>query len=343
MKDGGHWRARVAVALAAGMLTCVSAWAGPTVDLVRGRGTLVCGTHLGLPGFGALNSQGRWEGMDVDLCRAVAAAVLGDPEKVRFVPLSAQQRFAALQSGEIDLLARSATWTFSRESELGVSFAAITFHDVQAIMVAARTGVKSAAELHGATVCVQAGTTNEKNLSDYSRSHGLQLRPIVFDTLEAAVAAYLAGRCAAYTNDTASLAAVRGHQVKAPADHVILPDRIAKEPLAVAVRKGDETWLSIVRWTVYGLVNAEELGITRANVDAMRASERPDVLRALGGEDLGKGLGLDAQWLYRAVKAVGNYGEIFQRNLGEGTPVGLVRGPNALWRDGGLLYAPPLR
>ena len=329
-----------------GIMTCAcSAWAGKTLDQIKQRDQLVCGVNTGIAGFSAADSQGKWSGMDVDVCKAVAAAVLGSPDKVRYVPLSAPQRFAALQSGEVDILSRNTTVTLSRDTALGLSLTAVVFYDGQGFMVSAKSGIKSAKQLKNATVCTQTGTTTEKNLSDFSRAHKLGIKPVVFEKLDAANAAYFSGRCQAYTTDASGLASIRSREAKNPKDHVILPDLISKEPLGPMVRKGDDEWLSVVRWTVFGMIEAEELGVRQDQVQQMQSeSTDPAVLRLLGkGEDLGKMLGLDKEWLARALAAVGNYGEIFERHVGEKTPVGLKRGANALWTQGGLMYALPLR
>ena len=327
------------------MTFACSAWAGKTLDQIKQRDQLVCGVNTGIAGFSAADSQGKWSGMDVDVCKAVAAAVLGSPDKVRYVPLSAPQRFAALQSGEVDILSRNTTVTLSRDTALGLSLTAVVFYDGQGFMVSAKSGIKSAKQLKNATVCTQTGTTTEKNLSDFSRAHKLGIKPVVFEKLDAANAAYFSGRCQAYTTDASGLASIRSREAKNPKDHVILPDLISKEPLGPMVRKGDDEWLSVVRWTVFGLIEAEELGVRQDQVQQMQSeSTDPAVLRLLGkGEDLGKMLGLDKEWLARALAAVGNYGEIFERHVGEKTPVGLKRGANALWTQGGLMYALPLR
>jgi general L-amino acid transport system substrate-binding protein len=321
------------------------AWAGKTLDAVKQRGQLVCGVNTGLAGFGAADSQGKWTGMDVDICRAIAAATLGDASKVRFVPLSAPQRFTALQSGEVDVLSRNTTFTLTRDASMGLHQTAVTFYDGQAFMVPAKSNIKSAKQLKGATVCVQSGTTTEKNLTDFSRANKLDLKPVVFEKFDAANAAYFAGRCKAYTTDGSGLASIRAKEAKSPKDHVILPEMISKEPLGPMVRRGDDEWLAIVKWTIYGLIEAEEVGITAANIDALKAdSSDPVVLRLLGkSDDTGKLLGLDREWLSRAIAAVGNYGEIFELHLGEKTPLGLKRGLNAPWNKGGLQYAIPIR
>lgn len=331
---------------AAASVVATPALAGKDLDAVKQRGQLVCGVNTGLAGFSAADSQGRWTGLDVDICRAVAAAILNDANKVRFSPLTAQQRFTALQSGEVDILSRNTTWTLTRDASLGLHFTGVTFYDGQGFMVPKSLGVTSAKDLKGATVCVQSGTTTELNLTDYSRANNLNLRPVVFEKQEAATGAYFAGRCQAFTTDASGLASVRSQEAKNPDDHVILPELISKEPLGPSVRRGDDEFFGIVKWVTYALMEAEEYGITQANADQMRAeSKNPGVMRLLGGgtEDTGKLLGLDREWALRAIKAVGNYGEIFERNVGPKTPIGLPRGANELWTRGGLMYAPPVR
>jgi general L-amino acid transport system substrate-binding protein len=331
--------------LAAGALTVLPAHAGKTLDTIKQRGQVICGVNTGLAGFSAADSQGNWTGLDVDICRAIAAATVGDATKVRFVPTNAQQRFTALQSGEIDVLSRNTTWTLTRDASLGMHFTGVTYYDGQGFMVPVKSKVKSAKQLKGATVCVQSGTTTEKNLTDYSRANNLGIKPVVFEKVEAATGAYFSGRCQAYTTDASGLASVRNKEAKNPADHVILPELISKEPLGPAVRRGDDEWFAIVKWVVYGLIEAEEYGVTQANVDKLLAeSTDPVILRLLGKtEDTGKLLGLDKDWMVRAIKATGNYGEIFERNVGPKTPLNLPRGVNNLWTKGGLMYAPPVR
>lgn len=321
------------------------AHAGKTLDAVRKGGLLQCGVSNGLAGFSAPDTKGAWSGLDVDLCRAVAAAVLNDPAKVNFVPLNAQQRFTALQSGQIDLLSRNTSWTLTRDTALGLSFTAITYIDGQGFLVAKKYKVTQAKQLKGAQVCVQAGTTTEKNLSDFSRAHQLGIKPVVFDGYEAGFKALFSGRCQAYTADASALASIRNKEAPVPADYVILPDLISKEPLGPVVRRGDEDWLAIVKWTVFALQEAEELGITQANADRLlKTSTDPAVQRLLGGaEDLGKPLGLDKAWALRAIKAVGNHGEVFERNVGGQSLLKLPRGVNRLWTQGGLIYPPPVR
>ena len=340
-----HRLTQLTLTIAACLGVAAPAWAGKTLEQIRQRDQIVCGVSTGVAGFSAADSQGKWTGMDVDVCRALAAAVLGSPDKVRYVPLAAPQRFTALQSGEVDLLSRNTTVTLSRDTTLGLSMTAVLLYDGQGFMVPAKLNLKSARQLKDATVCVQSGTTTEKNLSDYSRTHKLNLKPVVFEKIDAANAAYFAGRCKAYSTDASGLASVRSREAKNPKEHIILPELISKEPLGPMVRKGDDEWLAIVRWTVYGLIEAEEQGVRSDNLQKLLAeSTDPVVMRLLGkGDDLGKALGLDKEWLLRALGSVGNYGEMFERHLGEKTPVGLKRGANNLWTQGGLLYALPLR
>ncbi|MFL1463576.1 amino acid ABC transporter substrate-binding protein [Roseococcus sp. DSY-14] len=315
---------------------------GSTLDAIRSRGTLICGVNTGLAGFAAPNSQGVWQGFDVDYCRALAIAIFNDASKVRYVPTTAQNRFTALQSGEVDILSRNTTWTLSRDTSLGFDFAATNFYDGQGFMVKRSLNVNNANQLDGATVCVQPGTTTEQNLADWARGARIQIRPVVIERLEDNIAAYIAGRCDAYTTDVSGLAATRAVQQN-PNDHVILPQVISKEPLGPLFRHGDQRFGDLVRWLHFGLVGAEEFGITTANVDQMLANDpRPEVQRMLGRTGgLGQMLGVDNAWMVNVLKGVGNYGEIFQRNL---APIGLQRGPNALWtQPGGQQYAPPFR
>ena len=338
-------RLAAATLFAAATLTTAPAMAGKTIDAMKARGQLVCGVNPSLPGFSAADSQGVWAGLDVDVCKAVAATVMGDAAKVKWVPLNASQRFAVLQSGEIDLLSRNTTWTLTRNASLGMAFTGVTYYDGQGFMVPKKTKITSAKQLKGATVCVQSGTTTEKNLSDFSKAAGLAIKPVVFDTQEATNKAYFAGRCQAYTTDASGLASVRNKEASNPDDHLILPDLISKEPLGPSVRRGDDEFFTIVKWVVFALLEAEEYGITQANVDQMKAdSKDPVVQRILGtSEDTGKLLGLDKDWAYRAIKATGNYGEIFERNVGPKSALKLPRGVNNLWNKGGLMYAPPIR
>ena len=322
-----------------------TAQAGKTLDAIKARGQLVCGVNPSLPGFSAADSQGNWAGMDVDVCKAIAAAVLNDATKIKWVPLNAAKRFAALQSGEVDVLSRNTTWTLTRDASLGLFFTGTTYYDGQGFMVTKKSKITSAKQLKGATVCVQSGTTTEKNLTDFSKAAGLALKSVVFETQEATNKAYFSGRCQAYTTDASGLASVRNKEAGNPEDHVILPELISKEPLGPAVRRGDDEFYTIVKWVVFALIEAEEYGITQENVDAMRAkSTDPVVQRILGtSEDTGKLLGLDKDWVYRPIKAVGNYGEIFDRNVGPKSALKLPRGANNLWSKGGFMYAPPVR
>jgi len=337
---------KTALAFAIGSLAayCSLAYAGKTLDAVKQRGQLVCGVSTGVPGFSQADSQGNWAGLDVDVCKAVAAAILGDSRKVKYVSLNAQQRFAALQSGEIDLLSRNTTWTLTRDASLGMVFTGVTYYDGQGFMVPSKTKITSAKALKGATVCVQSGTTTEKNLTDFSKTNNLNIKPVVFGTLEAANAAYFAGRCQAYTTDVSGLAGIRSKEAKNPEEHSILPDLISKEPLGPSIMRGDDEFFAVVKWTFNALLEAEDYGVTQANVDQMKTSSEPPVLRLLGvSEDMGKLLGLDRDWAVRAIKAVGNYGEMFDRNVGEKSASKLPRGLNNLWSNGGLQYSPPLR
>ena len=341
-------RTKLALAiLAAGSALAIAtpAQAGKTLDAVKARGELVCGVNTGLAGFSAADSQGKWSGLDVDTCRAIAAAVLGDGNKVKFVPLTAQQRFTALQSGEIDVLSRNTTWTLTRDASLGLHFVGVTYYDGQGFMVPVKNKIKSAKQLKGATVCVQSGTTTEKNLTDYSRANNLNVKPIVFEKQEAATGAYFSGRCVAFTTDASGLASIRNKDAKDPKEHTILPELISKEPLGPVVRRGDDEWFAIAKWVLNGLIESEEYGISQDNVDKLKAeSKDPVVMRILGtSEDTGKLLGLDKDWMVRALKTVGNYGEMFERNVGPKTSLALPRGANALWNKGGLMYAPPIR
>ena len=317
--------------------------AGATLDAVKARGYLQCGVNTGLPGFSNADEKGNWTGLDVDLCRAVAAAVFGDASKVRFTPLTAKERLTAVQSGEVDLLSRNTTWTLSRDTSQGLHFTGISYYDGQGFMVSKKLGVKSARELDGAAVCILAGTTTELNLADYFRTHGMTYEPVVFDTGDQTARGFEAGRCDVLTSDQSQLYGLR-IKLAEPDKAVVLPDVISKEPLGPVVRQGDDDWFNIVRWTLFALVNAEELGIASSNVDEMKSSRNPEVRRLLGVEGAtGTGLGLADDWVYQVVKQVGNYGEVFKRNVGADSPLQVERGLNALWKDGGLQYAPPFR
>ena len=319
-----------------------TAQAGKTLDAIKSRGAIKCGVNTGLAGFSIADSKGQWTGLDADACKALAAAVLGDASKVQFVPLSAQQRFTALQSGEVDVLIRNTTWTLTRDASLGMHFAGVLFYDGQGFMVPKDLGVKSAKELDGAEVCVQTGTTTELNLADYFRANNMKFKPVVFESLEESKTAFFNGRCQVYTTDKSGLASIRAADAPSPADYVILPETISKEPLGPVVRRGDDEWFSIVKWTLYALLEAEEKGVTSGNVDQMKDSKDPVIQRLLGASgDMGGKLGLDNTWAARAIKAVGNYGELYARNV---EPIGLPRdGANQLWTKGGLMYAMPLR
>ena len=329
--------------LAAGAAAAQTAAPGPTLTTIRERGAVACGAHPGAPGFSVLDSQGVTRGLDADTCRAIAAAVLGDPGKARFTIVSSQARLPALQSGQIDVLPRTTTWTQTRDTANGLNFTAVNFYDGQGFMVRRSAGVQRARDLEGATICVTSGTTNELNLADWSRANNIRVQPLVFDQNEETRNAYNSGRCDAFTTDASQLAGIRT-ALRNPDEHVILPDVISKEPLAAAVRHGDDQWFDIVRWTIFALIEAEELGVTQANVDEMLDSPNPSIRRLLGqAGDHGPLMGIDRRWAYNAIKAVGNYGEMFNRNLGAGSPIGLPRGVNDLWTRGGLMYAMPIR
>ena len=341
LKSIGAALAGAALALAA---TVSSASAGPTLDKVRSRGVLVCAVNTGLAGFAMPDRQGNYQGLDADTCRAIAAAVFGDATKVKFVPSTAQQRFTLLQTGEVDVLVRNTTWTLLREAENGFLFAPVTYYDGQGFMVAKKLGVKSAKELNGATICVQPGTTTELNLADYFRTNHMSFKPLVIEKLDEVENAFFSGRCDAYTTDRSGLAGTRAAKAPNPDDYVILPEVISKEPLAPAVRQGDDEWYDVVRWTVFAMIRAEEKGVTSANVDAMTKSTDPEIQRMLGvTPGMGKALHLDDKFAYDIIKQVGNYGEVFDRNVGPKSPLKLERGLNRLWTDGGLMYAMPFR
>lgn len=321
-----------------------AAHAGATLDAVKAKGFVQCGVTTGLPGFSVADDKGTWTGIDVDLCRAVAAAVFGDAQAVKFTPLTAKERFTALQSGEIDMLSRNTTWTLTRDSNLGLNFAGVNYYDGQGFMVSKNLGVNSATELDGAAICIQAGTTTELNLADYFRAKGMKYTPITYDTSEETVKGFGAGRCDVLTSDQSQLYALR-IKLADPSSAKVLPEVISKEPLGPVVRNGDEDWLKVVRWSLFAMVNAEEMGVTSANVDKIRAETKdPNKQRLLGLSGIkGEGLGLSDDWSYNIVKLVGNYAEVFERNVGAGSPLGISRGLNALWTDGGIQYAPPIR
>lgn len=329
------------VALTAAMST--NAFAGATLDSVKKKGFVQCGVSIGLPGFSNADEKGNWSGLDVDVCRAVAAAVFGDANKVKYTPLTAKERFTALQSGEIDMLSRNTTWTLTRDSSLGLNFAGVNYYDGQGFMVTKNLGVKSALELDGASFCIQAGTTTELNLADYFRSNNMKYTPVTFDTSDETVKAFDAGRCDALTSDQSQLYALR-IKLGNPDGAMVLPEVISKEPLGPVTAQGDDEWYKIVRWSLFAMINAEEMGITSGNVDAKMSSDDPNIRRLLGQEGIkGSGLGLSDTWAANIVKQVGNYSESFERNVGQGSALKISRGQNALWNKGGLQYAPPIR
>jgi general L-amino acid transport system substrate-binding protein len=328
--------------LFAAALTAAGAAQAGTLEDVKARGVLICGANPSLAGFGQPDSQGVYKGFDVDACRAIAAAILNDPEKVKFLPINAKDRPTILASGQIDVLIRNTTWTLSRQTG-GMIFTGVNYYDGQGFMVHKKLGVDSALKLDGASICVQQGTTTELNVADFFRAHNLKFEPVVFSTDDETVKAYDSGRCDAYTTDASGLYAER-LKLTVPDDNVVLPEIISKEPLGPSVRPGDVHWFEIVQWSLYAMLTAEELGVTQANVDTMLKSDNPAIRRLLGVEgDFGTGLGLTNDWAYRIIKAVGNYGESFERNLGMGSPIKIPRGLNALWTNGGLQYAPPIR
>lgn len=315
-----------------------------TLAVVKERGVVRCGVTTGFAGFSAPDAKGDWQGLDVDMCRAVAAATLGDASKVKIVPLNAQQRFTALQSGEIDLLARNTTVTLTRDTGVGAIHAAINFYDGQGFLVAKSLGIKSAKEIEGATVCMQTGTSNENTMADWARANGVKYTPVVIEQFNEVVNAFAAGRCDVFTTDASGLASIRISKLSKPDDYVVLPEIISKEPLGPFVRQGDDVWLNIVKWSFNALIGAEELGLTSANVDGNVDSANPNVRRLLGATPgAGKDLGVDEKWAYNIVKQVGNYGESFERNVGMGSPLKIQRGLNALWTEGGLMYPLPVR
>ena len=331
----------VTLALAAGLTT--QAASAQTLKTVKDRGQLSCGVSQGLPGFSTPDDKGNWTGLDVDICRAIAAAIFNDATKIKFVPLSAKDRFTALQSGEIDVLSRNTTWTLSRDTSLGANFTGVTYYDGQGFLVKKSLKVNSALELNSASVCVQTGTTTEQNLADYFKGNNMKYEVIAFASADETVKAYESGRCDVFTSDVSQLYAER-LKLANPADHVVLPEVISKEPLGPMVRHGDDQWFDIVKWTLYAMVGAEELGMTQKNVDEVAKSDKPEVKRAVGTDgNLGEQLGLTKDWLVRIVKAVGNYGESFERNVGSGSKLGIARGLNNLWSKGGIQYAPPIR
>ena len=333
----------VTFAAAASLGLVATAAQAATLDDVKAKDYVQCGVTGGVPGFSAPDASNVWTGLEVDFCRALAAAIFNDAEKVRYTPLTSQERFAALSAGEIDVLSRTTTWTMSRDTDLGISFVGTMYYDGQGFMVRKADGIASALDLSGAAICIESGTTTELNAADYFAANNLEFNTVVFVDQDEVVKAYEDGRCDVYTTDGSALAAERS-KFAVPADHVILPEIISKEPLGPVVRQGDDQWFKIARWTYYALLEAEELGVTQANVDEMLGSDNPAIKRLLGVEgDFGTPIGLSKDWAYQIIKLIGNYGESFDRNVGPSTPVGLERGLNALWTNGGLQYAPPIR
>ena len=339
----------VSLLLTLGVSSAIAGSHGSTLDLVKDRGFLKCGSNTGLAGFGLPNDDGVWEGIDVDVCRAVAAAVFGDASKVEYVPTTSKVRFTVLQSGEVDMLSRNTTWTLQRDVELGLEFDGVNYYDGQGFMVPASLGVSSASELDGASVCIQVGTTTEMNLADFFSANGMSYEAVPVETNSEADAAYTAGRCDVYTTDASGLYASRAGYPD-PSAHVVLPEIVSKEPLGPSVRHGDSAWADIVRWSLNAMIIGEEKGITSANVDEMKNSKDPEVLRLLGvnqvgdtGAGYGQWLNLSDDWAYNILQQVGNYSESFERHIGPNTPINIQRGLNALYKDGGILYAPPFR
>jgi general L-amino acid transport system substrate-binding protein len=335
--------ASIAFGLVAASFAATGASAQATLNSVKQKGYLTCGSNTGLAGFGLPDAQGNWTGLDVDLCRAIAAAIFDDPTKVRYIPLAAKDRFTALQSGEVDVLSRNSTHTMSRDTQLGLDFPAINYYDGQGFMVRKKLGVSSAKELNGASICTQQGTTTELNLADYFRANNMKYEVVAFATSDETFKAYDSGRCDAFTTDASGLYAER-LRASNPDDHIVLPEIISKEPLGPAVRHGDNQWGDLVRWVHMAMLNAEELGVTKANVDQMKSSTNPEIKRLLGTEGkFGESIGLTDDWAVRVIKHVGNYGEAFERNVGEGSRLKIKRGQNALWTKGGLQYGIPIR
>jgi general L-amino acid transport system substrate-binding protein len=329
--------------VAAGAILVSSAASAATLDDVKKRGEVSCGVNTGLPGFSMPDQSNRWTGLDVDICRAVAAAVLNDANKVKYRPLTANERFTALQSGEVEILSRNTTWTQSRDAGLGITFVGVTYYDGQGFMAKKKQNVKSAKELDGAAVCVLAGTTTELNLADYFRANKMSYKAVVFDTSDKTTEGFETDRCDVLSSDQSQLYSLRS-KLKDPESAVVLPEIISKEPLGAAVRQNDAQWQNIVRWSLFAMINAEDLGIDSKNVDDMKKSTNPDIQRFIGTTgEMGKNIGLDNEWAYRIVKQVGNYSESFERNVGSGSPLKISRGLNALWNKGGIMYAPPIR
>lgn len=341
LKNKKYWLL-IPAALSATM--AFNAASAATLDEVKSRGEVRCGVSTGLSGFSSPDADGAWQGIDVEVCRAVASAVFGDPSKVSFTPLTAKERFTALQSGEIDVLSRNTTWTATRDNSLGLNFTGVTFYDGQGFLIRKDLGINSAKELDGASICVQAGTTTELNMADYFKAHGMTFQQVAFDTSDQTAQGFDSGRCDVLTSDSSQLAALR-LQLKDPEGAKVLPERISKEPLGPVVRQGDDQWFNIVKWSLFALLNAEELGVTQANAKSMKANPpNPDVARLLGADgQFGDQMGISNDWAYHIVSQVGNYGEIFDRTVGADSPMALERGINALWTDGGIQYAPPVR
>lgn len=330
-------------AVAACSMAAGTAQAGKTFDSVKSKGFVQCGVNTGLPGFSVADDKGQWKGIDVDVCRAVAATMFGDASKVKFSPLNAKERFTALQSGEIDVLSRNTTWTLSRDASLGLNFTGVTYYDGQGFLVGKKLKINTAKKLSGAAICIQAGTTTELNVADYFRSNKMKYKAITYDTSDETVKAFEAGRCDVLTSDASQLYALR-IKLSAPDSAIVLPEIISKEPLGPVVRQGDDEWFNVVRWALFAQINAEEAGLTSANVDSMKTSTDPNIRRILGLEGVkGEMLGVKDDWAYQVIKQVGNYGEMFDRNVGKGSPLAIARGQNALWNAGGLQYAPPIR
>jgi general L-amino acid transport system substrate-binding protein len=343
MKRYAHAVFATVAVLALGGTVFAGAADAAMLDTIKQRGSLNCGANGQLPGFGLPDAQGNWTGLDVDLCRAISAAIFNDASKVKFIPLTAKDRFTALQTGDVDVLIRNTTWTLLRDTQLGLNATGINYYDGQGFIVRKGLKVNSALELNDATICVQQGTTTELNLSDYFRANKMKLRSVTFATLDEAVRAYETDRCNAFTTDASGLYSVRLKLAK-PDDHVVLPEIISKEPLGPFVRHGDDQWFDIVKWILFAMLNAEELNVTKANVDEQMKSDNPEIKRLLGTEDnFGERLGLTKDWVHRIVKQVGNYGEVFDRNVGQSSPLKIARGLNALWTKGGIQYAPPIR
>ncbi|MGD9845494.1 MAG: amino acid ABC transporter substrate-binding protein [Variibacter sp.] len=338
---------RIALAAALAGLTAfglmvVEARADTTLEIVKKRDKVICGANGGRPGFSGLDAKGEWQGIDAETCRAVAAAALGDAKKTQFVKVTSQTRFTALQTSEVDMLTANVTWTLSRDSSLGLDFAAPIFYDGQGLMVRKDLGVKSAKDLDGATVCVEPGSTSEKIVADIFRANGLKYTPVVIEDRKELNNAFFSGRCDVHVQSTSGLSSGRATAASNPEDYVILPEIYGKDPMAPVVRQGDAQWRDIVNWSVYAMMAAEEFGVTSKNVDEMKKSKDADIARLLGTSgQLGKSLGLDNEWAYRIIKQVGNYGEVFERTLGKGSPLKLERGINSQWKNGGLIYAPP--